>query len=146
MRVTFVIDMSPRRDGLFGPTSVTAQKKKLLFMLEALIQTNLIYLRSHPNTPLLYESGVRYKSEIERHGFSKEEWFDIPHILERGEGDCEDLACWRVAELRKSGVRAKAAVKGKTIAPTVTLFHVLTQWPNGRLEDPSKKLGMRGSA
>lgn len=146
MRVTFVVDMQRMPSDFGGSVSKTAQKKKLLRMLEALVQVNLIYLRSHPDTPLLYESGIRYKSEIHSFGISKEEWFDIPHLLERMKGDCEDLACYRVAELRHSGVRAKVAVKDKDLTPTTTLFHVLVQWPNGRLEDPSKKLGMKGEA
>lgn len=140
MRITFVVDMQPLRVGGRGK-GIVAQTKKLLFLAEALIQCNLIYLRRHPDTPSLYDSGVRYVSET-----GSEDWKDIHYCIKDGFGDCEDLACWRVAELRRQGIKAKAGLRHRYIPrEEITLYHVLARWPNGRLEDPSKKLGMKGS-
>lgn len=141
MRVTFHIDMRPLRNLRIGTGSaeVQAQRRKIIHLAEALCQCNLIYLRFHPGTPGLYQSRVVYKEE----GYKEsEDWKDIPHVLADGFGDCEDLATWRVAELRHRGVRARIAVKMRRLAD-ITLFHVLVRYPDGRLEDPSKRLGMK---
>jgi len=72
-------------------------QQKLLFAYEALCRANQEYLRAHPETPLLYESGIRYQVEPPGH----EDWADIPNIIRNGWGDCEDLGGWMVAECRE---------------------------------------------
>lgn len=122
-----------------GP-EFSKQNKKLLWLLEALIKCNLIYLEGHPDTPLLYDSGVRYHREPR----GQEEWQDIPLCLQLKNGDCEDLASWRAAELRHQGTYAKAHLKWfHDRASNLTLFHVQVKLPDGSIEDPSKKLGMK---
>lgn len=136
--------MSALRIGLerSGP-EFSKQNKKLLWLLEALIKCNLIYLASHPLTPELYKSGVRYQREPR----GKEEWQDIPTALKLLRGDCEDLAAWRVAELRYKGIFAKGHLKWyHSKSAIVTLYHVLVKHPDGTIEDPSKRLGMKGRA
>jgi hypothetical protein len=71
-------------------------------MAEALVQLNVDYLRAHPDTPKLADSGVRYDLGADVQG----PWLTIPMVLAAGRGDCEDLAAWRVAELRVQGVDA----------------------------------------
>lgn len=99
---------------------------------------NEAWLRSHPNTPRLYESGVRYRREPP----GREEWEPIPIVLQKRHGDCEDLASWRAAELRVSGEDEGARVHVYQSAPTT--WHVVVKRGDGSIEDPSRKLGMRG--
>jgi len=51
------------------------------------------------------------------------------------------LACWRAAELRQHGERARVLVK--QVKPR--LFHVVVLRQDGTIEDPSKRLGMKGA-
>ena len=114
-------------------------------LLEALTAANVAYLLIHPHTPNLYESGVRYEEEPP----GRDEWQDIPDTIARRTGDCEDLACWRVAELR---VRRgeKRAMHGVTVSEIpgadgkpVTTFHIRVVHDNRSIEDPSRILGMK---
>ena len=66
--------------------------------LRALVISNAYYLQQHPETPLLYKSGVRYAPEPNAGKY--EEFASIRQCLERGWGDCDDLAAWRAAEIR----------------------------------------------
>jgi len=99
----------------------------------ALTTINRIYLRQHPTTPALYRAGVVYKRQPGPERFS---W--IPIVMQRGNGDCDQLACWRAAELQERGIKARAVPK--RIGPN--LIHILVQYPDGHKEDPSKVLGM----
>ena len=124
--------------------------------LESLTRTDMRYLMANPRTPALYCSGaacrvhpVRYQMEPP----GAEHWASIPTVLAQGWGDCEDLACWRAAELRLNGhPRAYAfpielgtapMVAG---GPSVRLIHILVNRDGGcdfsQVEDPSTVLGM----
>jgi hypothetical protein len=136
-----------------GPGDFERSKEALLWMLEALCQINQGHLASFPYPPL-YQAGVRYQREQ-----GTEEWLDIPSVIEAGWGDCEDLACWRVAELRTRGVNASPYTKFRRV-DGVYHFHALVgiyeerdesdrasseSMPEFRLvkiEDPSLRLGM----
>ena len=110
--------------------------------LSDLVRLDLAYLRLHPSTPSLYASGVRYRRESPPPGGLRavETWRTIPAVLAAGAGDCEDLACWRAAELRARGERARAwAVRSNTAG---VLWHVVVRRENGSMEDPSRRLGM----
>lgn len=74
-------------------------------VLAALIDRNRSFLRSHPQTPALYDAGVRYQ----RDQAGVEDWCPIPEVLRRRAADCKSLACWRVAELQALGEYAAAA-------------------------------------
>lgn len=115
----------------------------LLLCLETLVQINEWHLR-RDRYASLYQSGVFYKEEPP----GEEEWLDIPSLYQQGFGDCEDIASARTAELRHSGVPAMPCISYKDFnvgGKVVTLVHVLTLWPDDSVEDPSKKLGMKGS-
>jgi predicted glycoside hydrolase/deacetylase ChbG (UPF0249 family) len=87
--------------------------------------------------PLLYKAGVRYQREPP----GSEVW-QLPHeSYALHTADCEDLATWFVAERHLLGDHAWQ-VHVKFINPT--LRHILAIHDDGRLEDPSAKLGMRG--
>lgn len=103
-------------------------------MLELLTRMNETYLR-HTRTPAIYASGVRYRREVR----PREDWLMVPYILELGHGDCEDLACWRAAELRLAG---ESGARPIAIRPRPSLWHIVVRRADGRIEDPSKRLGM----
>ncbi len=109
--------------------------------VNALVATNLVYLRLYPNTVPLYKSGVYYREER----MGEEDFFDIPTVLLQGHADCEDLAAWRCAEYLSVGEMAYVVVTWEAIehisGDIDILFHVRVQSRYG-LEDPSEILGM----
>lgn len=113
-------------------------------LLDALILANVRYLQVRPQTPNLYESGVRYLTEPD----NVDEWQDIPDTLARMHGDCEDLASWRVAELKVRGGEPTAThaisvdLLPNASGRLVTTFHICVMRANGKIEDPSRRLGM----
>jgi len=59
--------------------------------------------------------------------------------------NCEDLACWRTAELREDPVKplaAKPFAKWRRKPDGAYAYHALVLLPDGNLEDPSLVLGM----
>jgi hypothetical protein len=117
----------------------------LLKLMEALCEVNEGHLAQIAYPPL-YESGVRYQRE------RGERWRDIPTLLESGEGDCEDLACWRIAELRAAGQHAFPYVAFQKRNGTYR-YHALVErfedldrrtgkFSGQSVEDPSRVLGM----
>lgn len=113
-----------------------ASKQALLILLETLTRIDQDYLAKHPDTPPLYESGIVYQPE-----FGTEEWQDIPTTIERGYGDCEDLAAHISAEFRMKGIASEPYLRMQ-IHKNAFRIHALAQLPNGDIEDPSLKLGM----
>lgn len=112
----------------------------LSFLLGMLVEWNRLLLSKMP-LPELYRSGVRYIRE-DYNSVHPEDWLDILETLSQGGGDCEDLACWRVAELQHRGEPARVVWHRRVIGPGRTLLHILVQRGDGRLEDPSRILGM----
>lgn len=106
-------------------------------LLHALSAANVAYLREHPATPPLYQAGVRYRAEP----FPREEWRGVAEVLRERHGDCEDLACWRVAELRRRGVQAEPIFRHRQVG-RLSVYHILVRLPDGSVEDPSALLGM----
>lgn len=107
-------------------------------LLDAQVQINQLYLRLH-NCPPLYRSGVRYQNEPDD---GLEEFACIPIVISRGWGDCDDLAPWRCAELRNAGEKAKIRIQWKRQGSGRKLFHIVVRREDGRIEDPSRILGM----
>ena len=120
----------------------------LLAMLEGLVNMNRLWLRERGQgvggrKVSLYDRGIRYARE-ERDpstGKIKEEWRTLQDLERQGVGDCEDLAAARVAELREQGINARPYLTRKG-----RLWHVQVIYPDGKVEDPSKILGMNGEA
>ncbi len=142
MDITLRVDMAALRVGYkkAGAKEFSRQNRKLLWFLEALTRCNVLWLEAHPQTQLLYDAGVRYRQES-----MAEAWLDIPHVLELKFGDCEDLAAWRCAELRVRGINARPFLKWYNRPNQgITLYHVQVRHPDGSIEDPSAKLGMKG--
>ena len=102
--------------------------------LEALVQLNMIYLRKLW-TPL-YDQDVVYRQEERR-----EDWNPVPIAIRLGHADCEDLASWLAAEKRLQGIYAEAFPM-EMPSRNGKLYHVVVRYEDGRIEDPSRKLGM----
>ncbi|HVW28900.1 MAG TPA: hypothetical protein VHC69_26225 [Polyangiaceae bacterium] len=112
----------------------------LCALLEALTRINVAAMRAY-RVPPIYGAGLVYQREpLCRYC---EEWRDCLSVIEHGGGDCEDLACYRAAELQLQGIAARPYVRRPRLLPGgVLLYHIQVAWPDGRIEDPSKKLGM----
>ena|GEM_PF-1606828 len=108
---------------------------RLNVLVRALTALNVLWLREHPRAPLLKRSGVRYNTQP----IGCERFLTIPSILQRGNGDCDQLASWRAAELRERfGIKALPEVRQMG----EKLWHVYVRLPNGKVEDISAHLGM----
>lgn len=116
---------------------VLAGPPEALDALEALVYRDQRQLaRGH--FPPLYQAGVRYRREP-----GANHWQTAREVLAARSGDCEDLAAWRVAELRESGEDRKAYCMIRH-GGRPGLWHILVRRGDGSTEDPSKILGMKG--
>lgn len=113
-------------------------ERVLSILLGALTAANVLYLRAYPSAPSLYRAGVRYRAER----FPREEWRGIAALHEEREGDCEDLACARSAELIARGGRAARPVFRWRRLGRLSVYHILVRHSDGSIEDPSLLLGM----
>lgn len=120
-----------------GPGDEDRSRRAITLLMFGLAELNREFVQAYPRTPPLYESGVLYQAEIDT-----EVWQDIPTLYAAGFGDCEDLACARIGELRAQGVHAMPYVTWRDVGGR-TIYHALVRWPDGRIEDPSRALGMR---
>jgi len=133
-RVTFVLD------AFSDPKDRALSYAYLGRALDFLTDIDVEYLKAYPQTPLIYESGVRYVEEPP----GQEDWQDIPTCIRMVDCDCEELAAWRAAELRvRYGIQARCVFKAQLRPNGSYLFHILVEYPDGRLEDPSRILGMK---
>jgi hypothetical protein len=111
-------------------------------LAESLVQINEQWLRTHPETPNLYDSGVYYdlRADVQR------PWQSIPRLYRMGRGDCEDIAAARTAELRvRHGIDARMCNQHWDHAWDASVeggwgTHWLVCLPDGTVEDPSSKL------
>jgi hypothetical protein len=117
----------------------------LLWMMEALCRINqdelAFQVKAGKPVPRLYEiPGMRYLREN-----GTENWQDVYRNVELRYGDCEDLACHRISELRFYDKIRAAPFVTYTERNGAYYYHALgaVMTPNGwRIEDPSRKLGM----
>lgn len=119
-------------------------QRELSAALAFLTVIDCMQLLWHPRIPSLYRSGVRYQREDTKRCWAPrnggcEDWLTIREVLAQGLGDCEDLACWRAAELR---VRAGEPATAVAIRVPRVGWHIVVRRADGSIEDPSKKLGM----
>lgn len=87
--------------------------------------------------------------ETIRQVFGGERFRDIGQIIQNGGGDCDNLATWRVAELRQQGIKADPYMTNRPSPDgSGTIYHALVLWPPfanvgyRTSEDPSLLLGM----
>lgn len=116
---------------------VSADRELLSAALLGLLAVNVVLMR-RGGVPALYGSGIRYQREVK----GREDWKDCARVAEDREGDCEDLACYRAAELVSSGedLDARPAV----IWTSPRMLHAVVRRGDGSYEDPSRRLGMKG--
>ena len=123
------------------------------FALEMATAIALRQLKQNPWIPRLYQSGVRWKRDVCRARDipgACERFLSPLDVLKEGKrGDCDDLAPWRAAE-RMLHMGDKKARAISVRSPGVG-YHVLVRKgprfrSKGEYEDPSKVLGMGGSA
>lgn len=121
---------------------VERSKTALKLLLMTLVAIDLDYLKTHPLTPPLYQAGVKYMREPP----GREWWQDIPTTLKLRNGDCEDLAAWRTAELLHMGADAKIVLRERRMIEgnkEMLRFHIIVYRPDtNAFEDPSLFLGM----
>jgi len=116
------------------PASIDLRNaREALPMLEALVRINQMQLARKSMVPL-YRSGVRYKRE----SGTGERWQSIIQLYKRGAGDCEDLSAALCALKRQKGIRCKVDL----VRTGPRLLHAIVRYPDGSIEDPSKRLGM----
>lgn len=133
-RISFVLDLFK------GAEDEDLSHATLNVLLDALTAIDALYLERHPETPRLYESGIRYMEEPP----GQEEWQDVPTSLRMGKADCEDVATWRAAELAlRDGQDARPTFRRSKRWDGATLYHIVTLRQDGMVEDPSRALGMR---
>lgn len=136
------------------PELTPSQRVKLARgFLMGVVAVNRVLLREG-RVPPLYASGVTYAEEV-----GDEEFADALTCYRRGLGDCDDLAPWRCAELQEqhAALIRSGRLPPDTPPPSLTLYarngpraliHVQVrhwptkQFPKGRIEDPSRLLGM----
>lgn len=100
-------------------------------ILEGLARAARPFMRG---LPPLYGGSIRFAREP-NHGRFEE--FALPwDTAKRGWGDCDDLIIYRLAELEAAGKKGSVACKWFG-----TEFHVQIRLPNGKIEDPSVRLG-----
>lgn len=108
---------------------------ELVSLLEFLANVDREWVRKHPGTPTLYQSGVTYAREDK----GKNDYLSWPAMLVRRRADCEDLSAKRVQELR-DGPDPEARFDVYFVSPR--LIHIRVRRSGGRIEDPSKMVGM----
>lgn len=164
------------------PQSKPYSDRALACLLWALIYANESYLMgTGVEVPALYDSGVYWKAEEPQgrtacpEGDGQELFLGIRQVQRQGFADCEDVVCWRVAELRlgrvpptpglapfeghppvtairapfpelrPKGPNVWPAFYSRRTAPNRIMIHIVVAWPNGFVEDPSRVLGMGGA-
>lgn len=158
-KLRFVLTL-PHADPM-NPRELRIRFMPLVIALEALVQIDEWHLRTAIENgtpfPRIYDAGIRYAEEPP----GQEDWLDIPSLHKDRKGDCEDLGSALAAERRVyDGIHACASIRHKFIPSHelrqagypkasipkdgIFLIHVLTELPDGTIEDPSKVLGMRG--
>lgn len=150
-----------------------AHSRAYRWLLRALALWNVLMMRAWGMVPaspsiadsLLYTRGIRYGTP------KRQEFLDAKAILRRRWADCGPLAAWRVAELWCTGQRgpwkfapwvggADFRIYSRPVGPdNVRLYHCqvrnkphIQRGPRGpvlvpgKIEDPSRLLGMKAVA
>lgn len=124
------------------PTTGRFAQQVIESAVETLARADFAYLAENPNTPSRRNSKVRYQREGT---VIREKWQTIPEMLQSGFADCEDLAAWEIAQLRRRGIRAFPHVVRLANMPGKWHILVRAKLPGGQwyLTDPSREMGMK---
>lgn len=107
-------------------------------MLEAVTRTNERLIRSGqvPTADEAIAAGVRWKPEP-----PGDEHFDhAGRVIQRGWGDCDDLAPYKAATLRVKGIDPEARATVVKTGPK--RWHAIVERSDGSIDDPSADAGM----
>lgn len=85
--------------------------------------------------PPLFEAGVVYRREPR----GREQWLHAAQLVRRGFGDCEDLACYRAADLR---VYESEPARVRVLRTGRKTLHAVVERADGSIEDVARALGM----
>lgn len=125
--------------GFFGDPRRLQESEALLGeLLHFMVRANRLHLLHEPQTAPLYRAGVRWSAP------EGAVLASIPAIYARGRAACASLTAARVAELQVHGeARAVPAFFSRPSRdPGRVVYHVVVRRADGRIEDPSAKLGM----
>lgn len=126
--------------GITVTVACPADPECLEALADGLVQVNLAQLERAEDegvdVPSVYDCGAVYRREP----VGSERWQTIAEMLQRRPraGDCEDLAAWRVAELRHAGEDASVRI----VRTARGSFHAIVLRADGSVEDPSRELAM----
>ena len=95
---------------------------------EGLVAVNMALIQ-RLRLPPLYSSHIVYRPEV------TERWENAQTLNKRGYGDCEDLAAYRVAELRLNG---EHTAKVFIYRSGQRRWHAVVKRAKGQIEDPTK--------
>ncbi len=143
-----------------SPATRPFSERALSCLCWALIYADMAWLYERKGELPLYDSDIRWQKEEPtgqsacKGGNGQEQFLGVRQIREQGHADCEDLASWRCAELllgphgplHQPAVQVSPAFYSRPMRNGARMYHIVVRWPDGRLEDPSKKLGMGGFA
>jgi len=124
---------------LFGdPATRALSEQALAHALEALTIANQVYLRRNPNAPHPLAAGIRF----EREPVGVEKWQSYGRLLQTKRGDCEDISAAVAAWKReREGRPARAQIIARRQAGPMLVYHIGVN-TLGRIEDPSRAIGM----
>jgi hypothetical protein len=135
--------------------TIDLARRALFHLCISLCKINYDLLKSPkiPKIPPLYKAGVRYHDDSHLDCWKgtcriqEDDWQDIKVCLAKKYADCEDLACWRCAELWIQGVNALPfPVLQNGGKDEAQLWHIQVLLPDGTIEDPSVHLGMNAES
>lgn len=112
--------------------------RRLTAVAKGLTALAVVDLRERPRPPL-YEMARRGRLVYRREPRPRERWLCPSLVLQAGEGDCEDFAAWRAAELQLAGEHAAVLVR-QAVGGSETLYHAVVRRARGRVEDPSARI------
>jgi hypothetical protein len=142
------VALRPLTSGAFDAMAIGQRCQSILRLVQILVAIDKAHLAKHPEVSL-YASGVVYRKQQTQNGLhvGMDLWWSIPTALQKGEGSCEDLASWRVAEQQLFGNTAydrsaRPRIHSKEV-DGLSVYHVVVAYADGQEEDPSYLLGMR---
>lgn len=113
--------------------------RRLTAVATGLTALAVVDLRERPRRPL-YELARRGALVYRREPRPRERWLCPSLVLQAGEGDCEDFAAWRAAELQLAGEQAEVLVR-QAAGGGETLYHAVVKRARKRsVEDPSARI------
>lgn len=147
--------------GLRGnPAALERSLRGLVILIDAFVEISVDWLSDYANNvPRFYAAGLRYIPErypkrgerVLPSSWVGEIWQDYAVTLKRHGGDCEDLVIGRLADLQFfDDIPVTPNVSGvyhrDNRGQWKHTVHIRVRYPSGRLEDPSRILGMKGAA